>query len=102
MHEPRIVHFDAYITHIPTGEQVVYHDTYDIDTEDVPAHCSDWKEISTFIWEDGNFRCDCNRALFFARAKGIEEEDVDCGHELYRLDKLVVRETGEIVYSEAA
>jgi hypothetical protein len=31
----------------------------------------------------GNYSCDCNRALFFARAKSEEEPDVPCGHEAY-------------------
>lgn len=100
---PKIVHFDAYITHIPTGEQVIYHDNYDIDTENIESWQDNWQSAYSFIWEDGNYRCDCNRALFFERAKTGNSEtwpEVDCGHILYRLDKLVVRETGEIVYRE--
>lgn len=99
-----IVHFDAYLTHIPTGEQVVHHDTYDIDTNDVPDHCDSWQTAYSFIWEDGNYACDCNRALFFERAKTGDQDawpETPCGNSLYRLDKLVVRETGEIVYSES-
>lgn len=34
---------------------------------------------SIFIWEDGNFSCDCNRRLFFARVKGEDEDwEGDC------------------------
>lgn len=34
----------------------------------------------TYIWEDGNFSCDCNRRLFFLRANNDEEpDDEDCG-----------------------
>lgn len=46
------------ITDKTTGETVTYED------EDVPQE--DWPP---FIWSEGNFACDCNRALFFARAK---------------------------------
>lgn len=34
---------------------------------------------STFIWEDGNYACDCNRELFFERAGGIEPGATNCG-----------------------
>lgn len=99
-----IVHFDAYITHVPTKEQVVYHDTYDIDTEDIEEWQDSWQSTYSFIWEEGNFACDCNRALFFERAKTGDQAawpETPCGNDLYKLDKLVVRETGEIVYSES-
>ena len=35
---------------------------------------------STFIWEEGNFSCDCNRELFFAEAIDVEPPDnISCG-----------------------
>tara|TARA_R110000851_G_scaffold249178_1_gene401702 strand:- start:217 stop:546 length:330 start_codon:yes stop_codon:yes gene_type:complete len=36
---------------------------------------------SVFNWEENNYSCDCNRRLFFNRAKGIERDedwDVEC------------------------
>jgi hypothetical protein len=37
-----------------------------------------------YIWDEGNYSCDCNRALFFARAKGEEDpENRPCGEEAY-------------------
>jgi hypothetical protein len=36
---------------------------------------------NTFNWAEHNYSCDCNRLLFFKRAKGEETEDdfeVDC------------------------
>lgn len=38
-----------------------------------------------FIWEDGNYACDCNRKLFFERAIGVEPQDdaVICGHDKF-------------------
>lgn len=33
-----------------------------------------------YIWEDGNYGCDCNRSLFFARAANEPEpEEPECG-----------------------
>ena len=35
---------------------------------------------SDYMWREGNYRCDCNRALFFARAGGEPEpDDPPCG-----------------------
>lgn len=34
-----------------------------------------WEESDEYLWTDGNFGCDCNRALFFARAGGEAEPD---------------------------
>ena len=46
-----------------------------------------------FQWSEGNYSCDCNRALFFARAGGEPEHDVDCGEELYAVHA-ILREDG--------
>lgn len=50
-----------------------------------------------FMWTDGNYGCDCNRALFFARAAGDDEPDIDCGEEAYSVLR-VEDETGRILY----
>jgi len=41
----------------------------------------DWHESAHFLWTDGNYACDCNRELFFARAGGEDPtlEEVQCG-----------------------
>ena len=46
-----------------------------------------------FMWNDGNYSCDCNRAWFFARAANEPEYDVDCGEELYTVI-MILREDG--------
>lgn len=45
----------------------------------------DWKDEHGFLfmWTDGNYGCDCNRALFFARAAGEEDADVPCGNSAF-------------------
>lgn len=40
-------------------------------------------EFSGFIWEDGNYACDCNRHLFFERAAGGDPEDIPCSDGRY-------------------
>lgn len=40
-----------------------------------------WNE---FWWKEGNASCDCNRELFFLRARGEEEpEETECGGDKY-------------------
>ena len=54
---------------------------------------------SDFIWRDGNYSCDCNRHLFFQRAKGENEDDAECGEEKYSVN-LKNPKNGEIIYRE--
>ena len=47
---------------------------------------SDWEDISLFYWTEGNFGCDCNRALQFASAKNEDDEKAwgqPCGRTKY-------------------
>lgn len=54
---------------------------------------------SLYIWQDGNYRCDCNRHLFFARAHGKEEDwEGPCGETEYHVTLWLP--TGEVIYSE--
>lgn len=65
----------------------------------VTTNWSDW-DWHQYIWESGNFACDCNRELFFLCARGEDDtaEGV-CG-----IDKFSVRcsdaDTGEVLYDE--
>lgn len=58
-----------------------------------------WEWSDAFIWEEGNFACDCNRHLFFERAAGREGEDCDCGAELYSV-RLYSVEDGGLLYED--
>ena len=56
---------------------------------------------SSYIWEEGNYACDCNRELFFARGRGESEpanENLRCtdGRFLVR----VVAEDGSVVFDD--
>ena len=47
---------------------------------------ADWDDGFDYIWVDGNCSCDCNRALYFARAKDEDETEAweqDCGESAY-------------------
>jgi hypothetical protein len=53
-----------------------------------------------FIWSDGNYSCDCNRRLFFARAAGEDEDwDGGCSDGLYAV-RLRNKRTGRVYYNE--
>jgi hypothetical protein len=54
---------------------------------------------STFIWEDGNYACDCNREIFFNRAIGEDAPDRDCGDGAY-LVQLFNPVDGSVYYDE--
>lgn len=55
-------------------------------------------EPSAYIWEDGNYSCDCNRRLFFARA-AREDEDLKCSDGLYSV-RVRNKRSGRVFYSE--
>lgn len=40
---------------------------------------------SNFIWSEGNYACDCNRASFFARSIGEEDPDRSCGDKAFSI-----------------
>lgn len=44
-------------------------------------------EWNDFAWTEGNFGCNCNRHLFFERAKGNNPDfdDAECGEEKYSI-----------------
>lgn len=60
----------------------------------------DKTNLSTWIWEEGNYSCDCNRYLFFQRAgKEGEEEEVECTDGKY-IVWIVNPLDGNVVYDE--
>jgi hypothetical protein len=50
----------------------------------------------TYIWSEGNFSCDCNRALFF---NGKYTDDMPCGDGGYSVN-LYSTKTGQYFYKE--
>ena len=85
---------DVHLLETETGERAVYRTQGWDNAEDYGYG------FANFIWEEGNYACDCNRALFFARASGKPEPDITCSHDRYRVEKIVKVSTGEVVYEE--
>jgi hypothetical protein len=57
-----------------------------------------------YIWEEGNFRCDCNRHLFFQYAAGVSVQEAmrelyPCGETDYRVLK-IEDEGGRVLYAD--
>jgi hypothetical protein len=53
---------------------------------------------SLFIWQDGNFSCDCNRAIFWNEVSEKKKSE-NCGHKRFSVN-LKNPKTGEIFYKE--
>ena len=47
-------------------------------------------EWNAYMWQDGNYACDCNRALYF-----IESQDPPCGSERFVIEEAWVTPQGE-------
>lgn len=54
---------------------------------------------SPFIWEEGNFSCNCNRGQFFAGAGNEDDPNHECGDGMY-LVRIVRVSDGEVLYDE--
>lgn len=61
-------------------------------TEEPSSHGSLWTTdddyddlISVFQWSDGNYSCDCNRAILFL---GTDYENAECGDSRFTILKL--------------
>lgn len=80
------------LTDTKTGKQRVY------DTEEYFPK-DGW---SDYLWTDGNYSCDCNRYLFFQRADGKTPSlgKAKCGEGRYLVNSIVLKDTGEQLYSE--
>ena len=67
-----------------------------ISTGEVISHLNE--NYNEYMWREGNYSCDCNRELFFYRAKGIDKWDkVKCSEGRYRV---WVSDNGKNVYDE--
>lgn len=81
--------FDVFIKNNQTGEIRLYSDEY----ED--------NDIISFLWSDGNYACDCNRSLFFARAKGEPDPEITkCTDYKFSVLYIINRETKQVIYYE--
>jgi len=84
----------AEIRNNETGEirEYITHETLDIGDE----------HPSVFNWEENNNACDCNRLLYFKRAKNEEKDedwDVECSDGKFSVN-LKNKKDGKIYYRE--
>ena len=71
-----------------TGEHRAYTESFHEDDTDTLE----------FLWGEGNYACDCNRALFFARAGGKPDpKNRPCGDTRYQVR---VEVGGKVIYDE--
>lgn len=70
---------DFHIKDEQTGETRIYKDDYEYDAE----WTAEGTNATLFIWEEGNYACDCNRRLFFGRVNCEELTDTPCGEARY-------------------
>lgn len=72
-----------------TGEIAIFKDDLYLDDDGLP---------NTFIWEDGNYACDCNRRLFFDCVMSNGSEEIpDCSDDKYSVNIML---GDECIYSE--
>lgn len=57
----------------------------------------EWQEHSDFMWTEGNYACDCNRAIFFAEAGGEDEPEVTCSDGKYSIVSIVLADGTKVV-----
>lgn len=94
------------LTRIADNVAVVFPHDFDVH-DDSKEDWSDWQHTLRFMWEEGNYSCSCNRFLFFERALGTSEAEIDAMDELhggcngyrYRVNWIKNPE-GEVIYRE--
>ena len=74
------------------------------ETGEIADYYSDeiWDDgLNFFNWESNNYSCDCNRELFFERAKGNEPSDdaIACSEGRFSVN-IYCPKTNECLYSE--
>jgi hypothetical protein len=69
--------FTIILKHVPSGEEREIHED------------GLWDDIADYMWTEGNYSCDCNRALFFYNC-GPESDDRACGDSEFMLPRVVL------------
>ena len=91
----RPMKIDVHIRKNETGEERVYcDDTEWLDRGECTAEAG-----VCWMYEEGNYSCDCNRELFFERARGNDPDldDVRCSDGRFTVTKIVDRGTLNIL-----
>jgi hypothetical protein len=87
---------DVYLLDTLTGERAVYRSIEYVDND------GEW---SPYVWEEGNFSCDCNRGIFFEQVSPVIEDDAGplehpCGEGRYRVEQIIDLRDGATLYAE--
>jgi hypothetical protein len=64
---------------ITENVQILLEDTKTGETQWVDSGYAIGDDGIYFQWQENNYSCDCNRELFFYRARGKEPENEACG-----------------------
>lgn len=75
------------IREVATGNSVDYHQAVG------------WQDHTLWMWEEGNYSCDCNREAKFCHAAGREysDEELACGRARFVVTKIVL-ENGAVMF----
>lgn len=91
---------DVHLLNTETGERRVFHDDYDWPGKTADAGVS-------YKYGMGNYSCDCNRYLFFERARGRGLGDADpvhdeheCGETKFVVEMILERGTDRVIYKD--
>lgn len=57
-------------------------------------------QFEDYIWSEGNFACDCNRAAFLYGPDSVEHQDAECGANFIIINRIERLDTGKVVYTE--
>lgn len=66
----------------------------------------DWTDgdhTIVYMYRDGNYSCDCNRSIFFARAVGENglEQAVECGEGRFVVETITDQSKGRVIYEDS-
>ncbi len=79
--------FTVTIRNNETGEIKIHHDTYDWEDNNHGEYFTSAFEGFTYQWTEGNFGCDCNRAIFMYGYD--KEQQRSCTSGLFDIIKIV-------------
>lgn len=92
------LYIDVAMLDTVTGERRVYRD--DFDWQDANETPEETRHTIAYMYEDGNYSCDCNRGKFFAESGGEGAPDLPCDGERIVVESIVERGTGKRIYSD--
>ena len=87
-----------FVAHIRRNADGVVRDHEFEDKADTFGEKDGEEGLGTYMWGEGNFACDCNRAIFFAA--NDEDDEHKCGETAFSVQ--IVDGSGTIVYQDDA